>query len=238
MLHYKLDTYKGLAMLETKVKKNIKLHENTITTIVELDIWDTRLMNSCLFGHKQQDKFNQLKEYRINIGKYAELCGLDDHMGRAFDKAEQAAKNLRDNSFTIALVDGGEVYTSLIFQVHSEKERGYLAVQWNDTFIPLISGAMTRGSFFYPAIQMSSLPASHYKFYLLLERRLWELTKGDLRFTTEEIREVVNKPDTPWREITRWVIKPTLKAIQARLSKSLVYRLRNNEVVLSIKEAV
>jgi len=36
------------------VGEQIKLHHNTVHTIKELDIWDSRFINSCLIGEKSR----------------------------------------------------------------------------------------------------------------------------------------------------------------------------------------
>jgi len=216
----------------------IKLHNNSIETIKELDVWDCRLMNCALLGKKQGFLLNSKKAYPVDLAKYGELSGLMSEPKKAYEKALESAKKLRDTGLDILLPNGGNLYTSMVYEIYYDSKLQVLGIYWNPDFIPLISGEMDKGTFMHPRIDMSGISsAKRYALYLLLEKNLWKLEQlGAIELSKQEIREVTGAIEgiyVEWKTVTRNYVKPTVKAMYDVLGLSLEISTRKNVVVIT-----
>jgi len=177
--------------------------------------------------------------YPVDIYKYADLSNL--HYGKAFAKALEVAKKLRDTSFTVILPNGMNYTSSLVFSIVDDIDMGLFLINWNENFIPLISGHMKAGEFISPRVAASSFSSNkRYCLYLMLEKHLHLLEKQDtFIIPKQEIRNILGLKEGEYSEfkmVNAKIIKPALKDIYNKFGIPLTAKISSNRVIFSYEE--
>jgi len=217
----------------------VKLHYNSIHTINQLDIWDSRFINSCLVGSNQGVMFAREKMYPVDIHKYAELSGL--YYGEAFDKALKAAIKLRDFKFSMVLPNGATLHDQLVYKIIEDKDMQLFLIHWNENFIPLVSGHMKAGDFISPQVSAASFSSNRrYCLYLALIKQLYLLEKQDsFIIPKQEIRSILGLKEGEYSEfkmVNAKVIKPALRDIYAKLGIPITCKIHSSRVIFQYGE--
>jgi hypothetical protein len=214
----------------------IKLHHNALGVLPELNLYDNRFIGCCLLGKDQGVKFKQEKYYPVDVQHYAELCGLT--ITQALTNLEVIARELQERQLDIVLPNGALYVTSLVYGFIIDLDMRTLLIQWNEKFIPLISGHLVGGQFLYVEHLMLKIPSnSRYCLYLLIEKNLWLLNKQvEFTLSKENIINIMHLPEGSYPDfkvITARFIKPTLKDIKDKLGITLYNKVDGNKVKFS-----
>lgn len=213
----------------------IKLHHYTIDTVLQLDIWDSRLLNCTLLRTDQGETFCKGKAFPVDLVEFGIMGGMGKSPKEVYDKALISAKKLRDTPLDIKLPDGSNLYTSLVYEIHYDDKLQTIALSWNPAFVPLISGDMAKGKFMFPRVSMAALSSNkRYGLYLLIEKGLYKASSPEgLVLRKEAIREVLgidNGSYKEWKDVTRRFIKPTTETLYSILGVRLGIRTTKNTV--------
>lgn len=219
----------------------IKLHTCSIDTLLQMDIWDQRLLNCALLGKDQGFLWQQKRVHPVDLGKYSELSGLVGRPSIVYDRALASARKLRDAEVLVTLPNDTKLYTSIVYDILATEAS--LSIYWNKNFLPIVSGMMDTASFMFPRVAMAGVSSSkRYALYLLIEKNLWRLAKsGTFSLDKEEIKEVAQIEGSSydkWSAVTRRVINPTLESIYNILGIELIVKTGRSEVEFSLKEAL
>lgn len=215
----------------------IKLHHNALELLPELDLYDNRFIGCCLLGEDQGVKFKQEKYYPVDVQHYADLCSLT--IEQSLTKLEEIARELQARQLDITLPNGSVYVTSLIYGFIIDTSYRTLLIQWNEKFIPLISGTLLGGKFLhYEAIMLELPSANRYCLYLLIEKNLWLLGKQDsFPIAKKDILNMLKSKQTEqqFKVIVAQFIKPTLKDIKNKLGITLYSKVIGSSVSFSYK---
>lgn len=224
-----------------------KYNVNTIHTITQLDIWDSRLLASTDFNSRLDADKSKEVLYPVNIHKYAELCGNVDkntslQYSKAFDKAVDSAMKLKKQILEIQMEDNLYYTTSIIHSYIEERDYGLLAINFDSLFLPLVTGTMEAGQFYMPVVEMHSL-SSPYKIamYHLLEKELWRLKEAPyFTIPIADIRETLKLRDKYPRtnSLVNTFIKPTLAELAKITRYNLDYKVVKETIQFSAKAAI
>jgi hypothetical protein len=213
----------------------IKLHHNALEVLPELNLYDNRFIACCLLGKDQGVKFKQEKYYPVDLKHYASLCSIT--VDQALTNLEIIARELQERQLDITLPNGALYVTSLVYGFIIDKEMQILLIQWNEKFIPLISGTMLAGKFLLIDQIMLEIPSNNrYCLYVLLEKHLWKLsTKESFAVSKQDILDVIKSSqlERGFKVVMAQFIKPTLKELKNKLGITLHTKVSGNHVLFS-----
>ena len=213
--------------------ETIKLHHDTLHTIVNLDTWDVRLVNSTLNERNQKVLMAAEELYPVDLTLYQELCSLKGQPSKAYEKAKASAIRLRDASLEIKL-EGNKIYRSSIIHsvLYSDSDRT-INLSWNELFVPLVSGKLAAGEFLQPAVIMAELTHKRYSLYLLISKDLWKLRRDTgFRILKEDILKAVGaRRGQAFGEINANYLKPVIGEFYNKLGLKLSVKVSRRDYV-------
>lgn len=235
-IFFQLNEVQIMRKQDTPDGERIKLHQNTLPTIKELDIWGSRLINSSLVGENQGVLFGTDKYCAVDITKYAALGSL--YYAEAFNKALEVANKLLITPLSYTLPSGATHTTTLIYDIIHDMNMRVFLVNWNKNFIPLISGHMKAGEFISPRVGASSFSSNkRYCLYLMLEKYLHLLEKQNtFIIPKQEIRSILGLKEGEYSEfkmVNAKIIKPALKDIYNKFGIPLTVKVSRDRVIFS-----
>jgi hypothetical protein len=203
-----------------KMSNTVKLHHDTIPLFKDLDLCDSRFINSSLLRIDQREKFTDEQYIPVDLHLYASLCGIT--LKKSYNQVLSIANKLRDTSFTLDLSNGYKINTSLVYEVIYTDDPYIVKINWNRKFIPYISGNMRSGTFItIDPITSTIKSQKRYSLYLLIHKSLWKLGQNDVFYITKaDIRLQANVQEgeyKEYKELNRTLLQPTLKDIGNKL---------------------
>ncbi len=226
--------------------ETIKLHHNGIGALVQMEIWDSRLLNCCLLGENQGVTFANDRQYPVDVAKYANMYGM--YWAEAFEVVKKSVERLFEAKLEITLPNNALHVTRLIHSFTYCEEKRLFFIQWNKNFIPLISGQMDAGKFMMLSTEMSTVKSNkRYCLYALLEKNLWRITVGGkngkreayFALTKEEIRNVLGLKDGEYvlfKALHTQVIKKTLQEMYDALGIRIQTKVVRDTVRFSLTQ--
>lgn len=195
-------------------QQEVKLHVDSLSIFKDIELKDSRFINAALIRENQSITFKEEEYIPVDLSFYASTCKIT--LKQAYKQVLEIATNLRDTSFTLKLVNGYDLTTSLVYSILSSEKDCVISINWNKKFIPFISGIMPAGKFVMLEPSMVTIKSQkRYSLYILLKTHLWELAHyGKFSITKDTIREVLRIEETEYtayKELNKWLIKPTLK---------------------------
>lgn len=202
----------------------ILYHHNIFPFLLPLSLDQIRFFNCCLIDEYQKTEFLGDTFYKVNLDLYAEWGGVA--LKTALAETVSIANYFRDTGVEFTMPDGKILRTSLITSTLVDKVALTLAIKWDSSFIKLISGHMTGGTFTYIEGSISgSNSTTRIHLYNQLQKWAWKSKEGWIELDYLELRKNIGLTNQypKFAHFELKVLKPALKDIKHRLGYVISY---------------